>query len=114
MLYSVALLWNFESLEPRGQFFFGAPGLDQKILENWRQPSAIESLQHQLNKWEGSVEIIKQIKTSGFIKGVATSFSKLAQKSVQARLQVNAVRFTEKLVTKGISQEISGDLRELG
>ena len=113
MLSSLALLWNPGGLEPRGQYFSEAPGLDEKILEAWRESTAIESLQHQLNKWEGSLEIIKQIKAHGFIKGIATS-SKSAQNSVQAQFQVNVVRFTEKLVTNGIGQEVGGNLRELG
>lgn len=54
------------------------------------------------------------MKAHGFIKGIATSSSKSAQNSVQAQFQVNVVRFTEKLVTNGIGQEVGGDLRELG
>ena len=114
MLNSLAILWKPGGLEPGGRYFSEAPGLDEKILETWRHSTAIESLQHQSNKWEGSLEIIKQIKTHGFIRGIATSSSKSAQNSVQAQFQVNIVRFTEKLVTNGIGQEIGGDLRELG
>ena len=114
MLNSLAILWKPRGLEPGGRYFSEAPGLDEKILETWRHSTAIESIQHQSNKWEGSLEIIKQIKTHGFIKGIATSSSKSAQNSVQAQFQVNIVRFTEKLVTNGIGQEIGGDLRELG
>lgn len=111
MLDSTALFWSFENLEPRGQVFFESAALDQKILGGWRQPSAIENLRCRLNKWQGSVEISKRVKTSGFVQGTAVSFSKSTWNSAQARPQVRTIRLTENLVIKGISQQIRGDLR---
>lgn len=48
-----------------------------------------------------SVEIIKQIKTRGLVKGIGVSFSKSVRNSAPASPQVNRIRLTEKLVTKG-------------
>lgn len=55
MLEPTELFWSSEDLEPRSHAFFESAGLEQKILGEWRQPSALESLQ-----WLWWIEQVKK------------------------------------------------------
>lgn len=81
MLEPIELFWSSENLEPRSQVFFESAGLEQKILGGFLVLWKVFNDCDELNKWKSSVEIINQIKTSGFIQGIATSFSKSAWNS---------------------------------
>lgn len=78
------------------------------------QLSVTEHLPPLLNQCKGSVDITEQIETGSFVRSIAMSFSKATQKLAWARPWVHAISFIEKVVTKGINWERSGDLRGAG